>query len=103
MDTLQRDTPPQRLGYETLVGPSTFTQYCFAPNCPDMPFTKDQYESWYTNQQLEAFDVGLLRFLKSRQIERDDNPAGCPVFNSSMGPLTNGNLMKYELPGPRAW
>lgn len=101
MDTIQRDIPPQHLGYQTLVGPSTFTQYCFPPDCPDLPFTTADYSSTYTNKQIEDFNVGLQRFMDSRQIERDNFPAACPVYMSYMGPPSAGNYLRYEYPGKR--
>jgi len=93
---LLRDNPPAQLGYDTLTGPSTFTQYCFPPNCPEETFPYDKYNLGYTNEQKATYDRGLSRLLAHKQVQRDDFWGSCPVFNSGMLPLP-ANFMKYDL------
>ncbi len=86
--------PPARLGYYTLTNPSTITNYCFSQNCPREHFSYSVYDSAYTQRQYDQQQLGLARYLNSRQWTRDDNINGNPVFNSNMRPLVDNN-MKY--------
>jgi hypothetical protein len=83
----QQDYPPAQLSYNTLTLPSTFTNYCYQPNCPTAPFPYDKYKAWYTAKQKTDYAIGMQRYLQSRQPQYDNDPAGCPVFNSNMAPL----------------
>lgn len=92
MSSLTRSTPLEHLGYDTLVGPATFTQYCFPVNCATMPFSVASYSEEYTKQQEEKYELGVKRFIDSRQIMEDYTEN--PVFNSGMRSLP-ANYMHY--------
>jgi hypothetical protein len=92
--------PFPQIGYETLTGPPTLTSYCFEPDCPRMPFPKEDYDKSYTQTQESAYSLGLERYLQSRQIERDDFPyQTVPLYTSNMAPLST-NYMEYDYLGP---
>lgn len=91
---MERDYPYQQLNYNTLNLPSTITPYCFTPNCPAAHLHYNNYNIGNIMEQEANYNIGLTRLLKSREIERDNNPSGCPVFNSNMAPLKT-NYMNY--------
>lgn len=96
MSAIQRDYPVARQGYDTLTLPSAIIPYCFPPNCPTAPFPYGNYADLYTRSQQEKKDLGLQRYLQSRQPQFDYNTRQySPVFNSSMGPLAT-NYMNYD-------
>lgn len=100
MNIFKPTYPFPQIGYETLTGPPTLTSYCFEPDCPRMPFPLQDYSKKYTQDQKAAYDLGLQRYLESRQIERDDFPyQTSPVFMSNMAPLSS-NYMNYDYEGP---
>lgn len=95
--------PPPYLSYDTLTLPSSPIPACFPPNCPHSVFPlTDQadpgYKTFFTNQQKSQYELGLDRYLHSRQIQRDYDPyIASPVFNSNQFPLSS-NYMSYDLP-----
>jgi len=96
--SLTQDYPPAQLSYTTLTLPSTFTQYCFAPDCPTQPFPYDKYDPTYTAKQKKDYQVGLNRYIQSRQVEYDNNPAiVTPLLNSGPYALKT-NYMSYNNP-----
>jgi hypothetical protein len=93
---LTRDYPPATQGYDTLTLPSAIIPYCFPPNCPTASSSSGLYEPWYTRQQQEQYNIGLERYIQSRQPQRDyDTSVVSPVFNSNMSPLAT-NYMRYD-------
>lgn len=95
--------PYSFLSYDTLTLPSSPIPYCFPPNCPHATFPlTDQFDPGYnasfTAQQKSQYELGLDRYLNSRQIQRDYDPyIASPVFNSNQFPLSS-NYMSYDLP-----
>lgn len=99
----QKTYPYTFLSYDTLTLPSSPIPYCFPPNCPHSHFpltdTVDPgYNAKFTNKQQSQYQLGLDRYLNSRQIQRDYDPyIASPVFNSNQSPLSS-NYMEYDLP-----
>ena len=81
---LQRDYPYLRLGYNTLNRPSTFTDYCYFPDCPNVQYPINKFNKQYTQAQIKDFVTGIKRYTEGYKSDRDDNLNGCPVFNSNM-------------------
>jgi hypothetical protein len=103
MSRVKPTYPFPQLGYETLVGPPAPINYCFPPNCPNMPFPlTDEYDPdfqrWYADKQQAEYSLGLQRLMASRQVQFDHFPyRASPVFNSNMTPLSS-NYMEYDIP-----
>jgi len=81
---IQYDYPYLRIGYNTLLHPASFTDYCFYPNCPNVRFPSDKYSKQYTQQQINNFVEGITRYAEGYRQYRDDDLNACPVFNSNM-------------------
>jgi hypothetical protein len=106
-DTLKLNYPPNSIGFNTLTKPSTFTDYCFEPQCATVNFPYNLYSASYTEKLNNKYINGLDKYMSSRQIESNnvltDNNGrvvkifeNSPVFNSNMTPLPV-NFLLYKL------
>lgn len=90
--------PYNYLNYNTLNRPSTFTNTCFSPNCPQpLPYAdnlKSPDQDKFVKMLTDRYNIGLQRYIDSRVPSRFDNLNNLPIFNSNMGPLPS-NYMKY--------
>ena len=93
MTHLLSDYPFQHLTNNGLTHPSTYTNLCFSPNCPNeppsFPYTKE-----YTEMQRKIQEKGTALYVEHRQphLNRD-----IMVFNSNMRPVYP-NYLTYAAP-----
>jgi hypothetical protein len=102
IDMSQKTYPYSFISHDTLTLPASPIPYCFPPNCPHASFPlTDQadpgYSAKFANKQQSQYELGLDRYLNSRQVQRDYDPyIASPVFNSNQSPLSS-NYMSYDL------
>ena len=74
-----------------LTRPSTFSDYCFTPNCPNL-ITYGPYDSVYSDIEKYKLNLGMFIYESSRQPQL--NPY-ISVYNSNINPIYP-NYMKYK-------
>lgn len=89
--------PYNYLNYNTLNIPSTFTNTCFPLNCPQPAPYSDRIKNnrEYVDMLTKRYEIGLKRYLDSRQPGIFDNLNNYPVYNSNMAKLPS-NYMNYK-------
>ena len=91
---MNRIYPVNYINHDTMVGPPTFTNYYIGQNPIPVKFPYNLYNKEFTKEQVREHNIGLHRYINSREYDWNDNLNNSPVFNSNMSPLKQ-NYMKY--------